>query len=114
MWDAAHGRASGLAQRPRRELHSHDRRRDLGVVEEDLVKVAEPEEQDPVGVLVSRLLVLPHDRSGGDGHAAGNPVSCPAVACMTSMLRTSPATMSPGRSTIARFPLRMRPNGRWS
>src|SRR5438128_10508440 len=104
MWDAAHGRASGLAQRPRRELHSHDRRRDLGVVEEDLVKVAEPEEQDPVGVLVSRLLVLPHDRSGGDCRAAGNPVSCPAVACLASMLRTSPATLSPAPSPLSSSP----------
>ena len=60
--DAAHRRPACLAQRPRRELHAHDRRRELGVIEKNLVEVAEPEEEDPVGVFLFGVPVLPHHR----------------------------------------------------
>ena len=101
---AAHRRSTSLPERPGRQLHAHDRSGDLGVVEEDLVEVAEPEKKDSVGVLLFCLPVLPHDRCGRNCHAAGSPNSCPAVACTTLRLSSSPGLTSPERITIARLP----------
>ena len=76
MRHPAHGRASRLAQRPRGERHAHDRSGCDRVLEEDLVKVPEPEQQYPVGVLLLRFAVLPHDRrQRRRAHAARVPVS---------------------------------------
>ncbi len=76
--DAAHGRPSRFAQWARGQRDPHHRRGDDGVVEEDLIEIAEPEEEDSVGMLLFRLPVLPHDRGQSRGpvfHAAGNPNS---------------------------------------
>ena len=78
MRDAAHRRPARFAQWARCQRDPHHRRCDQGVVEEDLIEVAEAEEEDPLGVLLFRLPVLPHNRSQSSGpvfHAAGNPNS---------------------------------------
>jgi hypothetical protein len=76
MRHAAHRRSSGLAERSRRECHSHDRCSNLCVFKEDLIEVAEPEEEDSTGVLLFGFPVLPHDRGKSNvGHAAGIPRS---------------------------------------
>ena len=62
MRHAAHRRPSRLAERTRGERHAHDRRRRDRILEEDLVEVTEPKQQDPVWVLPLRLPVLLHDR----------------------------------------------------
>src|SRR2546430_5973218 len=102
MRDAAHRRAARLAEWARCELDAHDGRRNLRVVEEDLVEVAEPEQQDPVGVVLFGLPVLTHHRGRWGVQAAGNPVSWPAVACRTRTFRTSPAAMAPPRKMFVR------------
>ncbi len=84
VWHAAHRRAAALAERSRREGHTHHRCGDLRVLKEDLVEVSEPEEEDSVGVLLFRLPVLPHHRGESKfTHAAGSPMSWPAVAWRT-------------------------------
>src|SRR2546425_1260048 len=102
MGHPAHRCAACLAEWPRRQLHAHDRRGDLRIVEKDLVEVAEPEEEDPVGVLLFGLPVLPHHRGGWGIHAAGNPVSWPAVAWRTRMWTTSKA-ISSTRARVLRY-----------
>jgi hypothetical protein len=64
--DARHGDAP-LALRPRGEHDPQDPRGGLGVLVEHLVEVAEPEEEDFVGVARLDLGVLVHERRG---HAA--------------------------------------------
>src|SRR4029077_15763186 len=70
----AHRRASGFAQWARCQRDAHHRRGDESVVEEDLVEVAEPEEEDSLGMLLFRLPVLAHDRGQSSAvlHAAGS------------------------------------------
>src|SRR3989442_1313066 len=114
MGHPAHGRAAALPKRARGELHPHDRSRDLRVLEEDLVEVAQTEQEDPVGMLLLGLPVLPHHRGRRRIHAAGSPNNCPAVAWMTRRFTTSPGATSRPRRTIARLPWRMRPYGRCS
>src|SRR5579884_750384 len=126
MGDAAH-RSPALAHRSGGEGDAHDRGRLPGVVVEDLVEVAQTEEEDGVGVPPLGLPVLPHgrrDRPGRalrptrepatapgvlrlpvvgpgprrGGHATGDPASWPALASSTRTRTSSPMPHANRRS----------------